>query len=174
MASTLTGEAEQDIWSKFYPNESQKNLIVNIQLNQTCVLRIESLLLKQRWSLIQSGVDRKDIRLSYNCLFVKRKLHGEVRGAVFVQMSELTQFPPSLSSEESKSDHSALEAVQDEQAHTGTVVDNSQSTTVWLPDPIQLCLLNSRSLVNKLKHSSSLLHSKWLPLPKHGWQINLQ
>ena len=41
---------------------------------------IESLLLKERWSLIQSGMDRKFIRIRNNKIFVHNiKLHGQLQ-----------------------------------------------------------------------------------------------
>jgi len=39
----------------------------------------ESLLLKERWSLIQAGgIDHKAIRIWYNKIFVQNKLHGQI------------------------------------------------------------------------------------------------
>ena len=38
----------------------------------------ESILLKERWSLIQSGVPRKAIRIQGSRLLVRNKLHGQV------------------------------------------------------------------------------------------------
>ena len=45
---------------------------------------VESLLLKERWSLIQSNVDRKLIKIRNNKIFVKKKLHGQVINSTFV------------------------------------------------------------------------------------------
>ena len=45
---------------------------------------IESLLLKERWSLIQSGIERKVIRIRANKIFVKNKLHGQIIDSSFV------------------------------------------------------------------------------------------
>ena len=39
----------------------------------------ESLLLKERWSLIQSGVPRSDIRIRGSRLFVRNKIHGQIK-----------------------------------------------------------------------------------------------
>lgn len=39
----------------------------------------ERLLLKERWSLIESGVDKKDIKISGDAVYVKGKLHATVR-----------------------------------------------------------------------------------------------
>ena len=43
----------------------------------------DSVLLKERWSLIQSGVDRRDIRIRDSRLYVKNKLYGHVNKSEF-------------------------------------------------------------------------------------------
>ena len=43
-----------------------------------------SLLLKQRWQLIQNGIDRKFITIKGDCLYVRRKLYGRVIDRTFV------------------------------------------------------------------------------------------
>ena len=45
---------------------------------------IESLLLKERWSLIQSGLDRRAIRIRSDKIFVNNKLHGQVVNSSYV------------------------------------------------------------------------------------------
>ena len=40
---------------------------------------VDTIILKHRWSLIQSGVDRKDIKLSTNRLYVKHALYRVVK-----------------------------------------------------------------------------------------------
>ena len=50
-----------------------------------------SLLLKQRWKLIQNGVDRKFIAIRGDCLYVHKKLYGRVIDGAFV--SEQSQLP---------------------------------------------------------------------------------
>ena len=44
---------------------------------------IDSLLLKGRWNLIQSGTSRKFIKIKNDSIFVSNKLHGKVVDAVF-------------------------------------------------------------------------------------------
>jgi len=39
---------------------------------------IKSLLLKERWSLIQSELDHRAIRIRFDKIFVNNKLHGRV------------------------------------------------------------------------------------------------
>ena len=51
----------------------------------------ESLLLKERWRLIQSGTNRKSIRIQSTNIYVDDKLHGRVHNSLF----ELATTPPS-------------------------------------------------------------------------------
>ena len=44
----------------------------------------ESVLLKERWSLIQAGTDRKDIKIRDNRLLVHKRLYGRVVNQKFV------------------------------------------------------------------------------------------
>ena len=46
--------------------------------------KVDTILLKHRWSLIQSGVDRKDIKLSANRLYVKHALYEIVKDLTFI------------------------------------------------------------------------------------------
>ena len=48
----------------------------------------ESILLKERWSLTQSGVDKKHIKIRGTKLFIKDRLHGQIINSVFVAKSE--------------------------------------------------------------------------------------
>ena len=45
----------------------------------------ESVLLKERWALIQKNIDRKVIKIRGRRLFVNNKLHGEVKNSSFVR-----------------------------------------------------------------------------------------
>ena len=65
----------------------------------------ESLLLKERWSLIQSGVPRMDIKIRGSRLLVKNKLHGCIKmsgsslsyeQSINVQNSAVHTLPPSV------------------------------------------------------------------------------
>ena len=48
---------------------------------------LESVLMQERWCLIQSGVSRKSIRLRGDSLYVNHKLHGRVSNSKFVYAS---------------------------------------------------------------------------------------
>ena len=58
---------------------------------------VESLLLKERWSLIQNSIDRKVIKIRSNKIFVHKKLHGQVKNSTFV-LSQSHQLIPMDSS----------------------------------------------------------------------------
>ena len=51
----------------------------------------ESLLLKERWSLIQSGIEQTVIRIRANKIFVKNKLHGQIIDSSFVPQQQQQQ-----------------------------------------------------------------------------------
>ena len=47
----------------------------------------ETLLLKERWFLIQSGIDKSDIKIKSSSIYVKGKKHGYVSHSVFTPVS---------------------------------------------------------------------------------------
>ena len=57
---------------------------------------IESLLLKERWCLIQSGTNRKSIRIQSTNIYVDDKLHGKVHNSSF-ELVSTSPSPPSIS-----------------------------------------------------------------------------
>ena len=57
----------------------------------------ESILLKERWSLIQSGVSRSHIRIRGNSIYVLGKLHGRVLNHKFVRDTQGPSNPKSRS-----------------------------------------------------------------------------
>ena len=48
----------------------------------------ESILLKERWSLMNTGTDKKHIKIRGTKLFVKDRLYGEITDSVFVNKNE--------------------------------------------------------------------------------------
>lgn len=55
----------------------------------------DTALMKERWRLIQSGLDKKVIKISHSKMYVNRKLHGEFDGTKFVKASsEATRSSP--------------------------------------------------------------------------------
>ena len=59
--------------------------------------KIQALLLKERWNLIQSGVPRSEIQIRNTRLLVKGKLHGQVKNFEF-QYLQVTKVNPSETS----------------------------------------------------------------------------
>jgi len=51
---------------------------------------IESTLLKERWSLIQSGHNRKQIKISKNHIYLNGHLHGKIVNSVFQRIENNT------------------------------------------------------------------------------------
>ena len=64
----------------------------------------ESLLLKERWNLMCSGIDKKHIIICGSKLFVKDQLHGEITASGFVPKHKAEVLSPS-------NDNSAMELV---------------------------------------------------------------
>ena len=46
--------------------------------------KVDTIFLKNRWYLIQSGVDRKDIKLSATRLYIMHALYGVVKDSTFI------------------------------------------------------------------------------------------
>ena len=88
----------------------------------------ESKLLAERWHLIQSGVDRKSIKIRRPSIYVNGKLHGKVRNSVFINADQLpmetnpvTDQPP----EETNTNTSASANMDTHGTNTNTVSHNS-------------------------------------------------
>ena len=56
--------------------------------------KIESLLLQERWSLMQSGTDKKSIKIRESKLFIHNRLHGEVKDNQFLSSRSTTDRAP--------------------------------------------------------------------------------
>ena len=54
----------------------------------------EAALLSEQWRLIDSGIDKRDIKLRESKLLVKGKKHGEVANSKFVPESPVNSNPP--------------------------------------------------------------------------------
>ena len=53
----------------------------------------ESILLKERWNLIQSGVSRTQIRICDSNMYVNKKLHGKVVDSTFMPSNTANSSP---------------------------------------------------------------------------------
>ena len=51
----------------------------------------ESILLKEKWALIQKETDRKTIKIRGNKIFVNNKLHGEVKNSSLALKTSLEE-----------------------------------------------------------------------------------
>ena len=56
--------------------------------------KIEATLLSERWKLIGSGIDKRDIKLRGSKLLVKDKKHGEAVNSKFVPELPVNSNPP--------------------------------------------------------------------------------
>ena len=54
----------------------------------------EAILLKERWKLIQSGIDRKDIKIRNGSLYAKGKLHCRVENDKLITVNETISLLP--------------------------------------------------------------------------------
>ena len=54
----------------------------------------EKILLKERWNLIQSGVDKTLIKIKRSSLLVKGSTFGHVKDAVFVRLDQASELVP--------------------------------------------------------------------------------
>ena len=68
---------------------------------------IENALLKERRSLIDSGIERKFIQIRGNSLYVKNKLHGLVQNSQFQTISTHNDTPSPMDSNEDKNSDQA-------------------------------------------------------------------
>jgi len=55
--------------------------------------KIESILLKESWNLIQSGVSRTQIRIRDSNIYVNKKLHGKVVDSTFMPSNTTNSSP---------------------------------------------------------------------------------
>lgn len=77
-----------DVITVLSNRSSLKDKSITVKPDMTLEERqIDSLLLKERWSLIQSGVDKSDIKIKSGSLFVKGKKHGYVHNSVFCSVN---------------------------------------------------------------------------------------
>ena len=63
----------------------------------------ETLLLKERWSLIQSGINKSDIKIKSSLIYVKGKKHGYISNSAFIPVSTPPSVPPSGQSSQDNS-----------------------------------------------------------------------
>ena len=97
---TLNSTADVRNILHHHNNSSDTSFTIKPDL-PAAIRKSNAILLKERWSLINSGIDRKSIRIQGQELFVNGQLHGKISGSVFVftpsKSKPLEDSPPSVS-----------------------------------------------------------------------------
>ena len=114
--------------SKIFPKKSQLSTPFFIKPDLSRFERfLQSILMQERWKLIQSGVSRKSIRIRGNSLFVSSKLHGRVTKSKFEHASAGTD-TPHLSQPDSP--RPATPAVHQPHLHVHTSASDKPTTSL--------------------------------------------
>ena len=99
-----------------------------IKPDRSCSERVQaSILMRERWHLIQSGLDRKNIRIRGDSLYVNRKLHGRVSNSKF-ELSSAGSDTSCLSQPNSPK-HVTSIVLQDPQQHIHVHTSPDKPTT---------------------------------------------
>ena len=80
---TLNSTADVRNILHHHNNSSDTSITIKPDL-PAAIRKGNAILLKERWSLINSGIDRKSIRIHGQELFVNGQVHGKISGSVFV------------------------------------------------------------------------------------------
>ena len=92
--------------------------------------KIESILLKERWNLIQSGISRTQIRIRDSNIYVNKKLHGKVVDSTFTSSNTANfNFSPIVS----PSNHDQLPAATTTLSRADTVEPPPPNTAELRP-----------------------------------------
>ena len=97
----------------------------------------ESVLMRERWHLIQSGVSRKSIRVKGDSLYLNHKLHGRVSNSKF---EHATSASVTLPSSQLGSPSRGLVTVQDDNQSDIPVQNTSLSDKLTTPPVNNTCL----------------------------------
>ena len=94
----------------------------------------DSILLKERWKLIQSGVARSDIKINEARMFVKRKLYGQVLNSTFQKQSQAPIVVDQLDMSSNRGDKSSTivqsnSTLLSDSSHISSSVTRSSSST---------------------------------------------
>ena len=101
----------------------------------------QSLLMQERWNLIQSGVSRKSIRIKGNSLYVSNKLHGRVSNSKFEHASASSE-TPDLSQPDSPRPTSPIVHHDPQPLHVHTSTSDEPATSL-VSNTCQLDTLSS-------------------------------
>ena len=121
--------------------------------------KIESILLKERWNLIQSGISRTQIRIRDSNIYVNKKLHGKVVDSTFMSTNTATNtanFSP-IVSPSNYDQLSTMPVVTTILSSTDTVEPPSLNTTESRPimHSLSLCDNTTSAGTNDLSLQSS-------------------
>ena len=104
--------------------------------------KLEAVLLRERWNLIQSSVPRSQINIHNACIYVKKKLHGKVINYMFKSVTTTN----SLQDEREYQPSDAPEPIP--------IVSHNDPK-----DPKSLLTFNSKSASFVHKEAGSAIHS---------------
>ena len=90
---------------------------------------VESFLLKERWSLTQSGFDKKRIKIRNNCIFIDNIIYGQYHNAKLHR----SQYNPPLSLPPQQNQHSNKETTQLEPVSRENLPPNLSVSSENLP-----------------------------------------
>lgn len=92
----------------------------------------QAVLLRERWSLIQSGIEKKDIKIRASKLLVKGSLHGHVQDSIFIPASAQDHSMSGIKHTDKSSD-SRLDVQQSElQSSQGSGADKTTNSKLPL------------------------------------------
>ena len=109
----------------------------------------EALLLKERWALIKSGVDKADIKTKSSSLYVKGTKHGYVLNSVFNRTSD----SPSILNIDTSSTNQNILAdpnTPNLQSNSKTTPQTKSQDLLGSSSNVSAFYCNARSLCNKL------------------------
>ena len=132
-----------------------KNISIKPDMSQA-ERTIESLLMKERWRLIQTGIDRKSIKIQAANIYVNNKLHGKVCISSFTLSSELssTNNNSTLPNTSEVTSQLASATPQPTSLHPSSSEDHATKQS------LKVFYMNTRSIVNKFTKLYSLIYSK--------------
>ena len=107
-------------------NRLDKSFIIKPDLSPTDRAQ-EALLLKERWSLIQLGHSKSEVKIRGSCIFINKKLHGQVINFMFQRYPQLGDDAPNQRTSSVREEHAP---VLDDLTPSPTSVPDQSSTRV--------------------------------------------
>ena len=132
----------------------------------------EPILLKEHWSLIQTGYNSKQIKLSSTCIYIDGQIYGEILTQI---LNAMIITNPAHHNQWTTKVHCC-----NQQQNTGSLPNNSnllnfvpsENKVISIPNTknlkikksMKLAIINCRSIVNKCTELEALLHVQNLDL----------